>query len=47
MFSTHNLFCWKFATFCWNSVENLCCLWENCNFWPCLFFDPWRCCSLV
>jgi len=47
MLSTRNFFCWKFATFCWNSVENLQCLWKNCNFWLCLFFDSWRHCSLV
>jgi len=32
MLSTHNLLCWKFAGDCPNSVGNLQCMSQDCNF---------------
>ena len=37
--NTHNLFCEKFATFCWNSVRDSPYLSENCIFCSAYFFQ--------
>jgi len=38
IFSAHNLFGKKFDVVCWNSVGNLQCLLQKCNFLLCLLF---------